>query len=1628
MKRLVSTFFLLFLALAAVGQIGNEWIQYDQPYVRISVGQDGLFTVSYSSLQQAGFPVTADPGKFQLFHRGREQSIIVQGGSDGVFDPTDFIEFYGRKNDGSLDSTLYEVPANQPHQYYNLYSDATAYFLTIGSSYGKRIPLYSGAAAGLTEKSFVWSEKLLVFKDNYSSGRNYGSIQKTTFDTGEGWMGLQVLHGQERVYTIEGITETFTSLEKPILEVTLTGRGPMFHDVELYVGARLLSRIAFNGFETHKHIQEIEWSDIDAAGKLSVTVRVTGSGGPDRVSASYIRLVFPQKVTMAGATERQLLVEASDDALLKIGNPPAGLRLFDVTDPWAVTRLQGQLTSTMDVVVPRSPVRRTILATTQTTQALAVKHRVFRQISPSAHNYIVVTHPDLRNPAAGYLDPVKAYAEYRSLPEGGGFDTLVVNIDQLYDQFNYGETSPRAIYQFMKFLASGKLPEFLFLIGKGLDVNYGYHRRPADFTTYRDLVPTAGYPASDMAFTTGLGMLPNLNAVATGRLSASSPSEVGAYLNKVKEQEALPFTDLNRKKILHLSGGIEDHEPALFRDILRDYELVAENHYLGARVQAIVKRSTDIKLINIAEEVNGGLALITFFGHSAPGTLDFDIGRVTDPVMGYNNEGKYPFLLMNGCGAGSFFLNTAIMGENWITAPRKGAVGFIAHSSYGLVTGLRQYSSAFYNVAFGDSVFIRKGVGIVQQEVARRYLQDFGFSPLAISQIQQMVLLGDPAARIFGADKPDYSIDAGKIFVSTFTGEPVTAKLDSFRLNIPLKNTGIALDENIRINVTREFNTGHTIEYNSIVPAVLHSDTLSILVRNPDTHGYGINNFTIRIDADDLVEELDETNNAVSFEYFIPLNSTRNLYPYNFSIVKFREITLSFQYTDLLAGSREYLLEVDTTNTFDSGYKQQFTISSEVLGQQAISILDKDSVAYYWRTRIAQSLDNESQTWAGSSFTYMKDGPEGWAQIHFPQFESNPAAGLVKDPELRRIRFEETVSDLALRTFSISANKPQDSISLKINGVEFNLMQEGGACRDNTINLVAFDRRSTQPYAGIYFKWYEPGRPMLCGREPYVINSFKPWELNTGNGNDLNQYIDNIAPGDSVVLFNIGKAGFEEWPPEAKTKLGELGISSQQLSGLRNGDAVIIFGRKALPPGTATVHHAAAPEPSLTVRRTIAGRFTSGTMSSGVIGPAQQWHRFVHNVSDIETDDVFDFTIIGIEVNGNEDTLHADVKQDIDLGSIDAATYPFIKVIFGATDDVNLTSVQLLEWMVFYEPVAEGLVYYRDTREPAVFAEGEDFSRDFGFVNVSDKTFPDSLTVRYNLLNQVAATGDASSIRIAPPAPNDTAFFSVPFKTVGRGGVNDIQVFVNPRVIPERTYDNNLIRLPEIVEVITDKQDPVIDVTFDGRYLQNDEHVSANPSIVIRLWDDNPFMLKTDTTGIRIFLAYPCSTEACVLEPIYFSRKDVSWQAATHTTDFQVNFSPVLESGQYTLKVEATDASGNWSGESPYEIRFRVERENTILVTSAYPNPFFTETSIDIFITGENSVYPSYKFYVTGVDGRVVAGFASDEGLHVGRNKLMWSGAATNGERLPNGLYFYRLVVTSNEGEKAYSGKVVLLR
>jgi hypothetical protein len=1475
---------------------------------------------------------------------------------------------------------------------------------------------------GLPAESYHFDEKMLVLMESYSAGESLVDlITDTKFIRGEGFTGIAVNHGQFREYSLTGISDTHTSGPAPRLEVLVAGRGQQPHRFEVLVGGntssmRSLGTWDFNGYDVFKVEIDINWSDIGTDGTLVIRVATLGDAETfDRVSLSYARLRYPQTITTT--TENKFInlrPNAGGKSFVTIPGLPASARLFDVTDPTRV-RLVDDPSGT--VINNTTNGRRLLVASAPITPS--IQSVTFREFEPSDYDYIIISHKSLMKPAMGYSDVVQAYADYRASAAGGSYRPLVVEVSELYNQFNYGEISPLAIRKFMEYLAASNLPKYLLIIGDDLDVWYLYFRLQNNYPTYKSLVPTAGYPGSDAFYTFNLAGFTNAPAVPTGRIAAMKPEEVAAYLNKVKEMESLPHDALWRKNLLHLSGGINPGEPERFRDYLQEYQATAEGLYLGGSVKWAAKQSTNpVEFININQEVNRGLNLITFFGHSASSVIDFDIGFVTDPKLGYDNKGKYPMFLINGCNAGSFFLNGKLFGEDWILAPDRGAVGFIAHTSYGLETTLHRYSKIFYEVAFGDENFIHRGVGDVQQEVAIRYMQGLAPNLANVAQVQQMLLLGDPAVSLFGTRLPDYAITEENVFIESFDGEPVTGQSDSLALQLIVPNYGAAKNDTLWIRVTRTLPDESTVTYDTLFPAVLYSDTLTIVVRNKDVFAAGRNTFTIEIDPDNTIAELNEDNNSFTFEFLLPLNRTRNLFPHDFAIVNEVEVDLTFQATDPRTVGRSFFVEVDTTHTFNSPYKSSFTISGDVFNRQHIQLLTKDSLTYYWRTRLADPTPEESNEWELSSFTYIDGGSEGWAQVDFPQFLENRSEGFVLDTQAEEMGFRETVTDVYIKNYGSGVpGVTQLDVSVKLNGTEYQINTQQKACRLNTINLIAFDKKTTVPYAPVPFIFQDF---RTCGRQPQVINSWRTNEFygiepTTGLPGGPGGAVDLIASGDSVVIFSIGNALFSLWPADVKSKLGELGISVAQIESLQDGQPVVIFGKKGTPPGSARVYvNGTTPliQQSLEVSATVTGGYDFGTMTSERIGPALEWHEAFQNTATPEPQDVLSIDLIGEDLEGNTSLLISGLDATTDLSLVDPEQWPYLRLRFHAEDELNLTPVQLQSWIVTYTPVAEGIALFVDDASPETLREGQVWTKTFGFANISSGTFSDSLQVQFRMTNKVTHQQQVSTFRIKAPAPGDTTTFSIQAETLGFTGKNDLEVFVNRRILPEQVYENNQLYIPDGLEVEPDVFKPVLEVTFDGRALADGDFVSANPTIVLRMWDENDHFLKKDTVGIRMFLEYPCPP--CSGDPsVYFSRADVEWFPATATSDFIVNFTPSdLPDGEYRFSVSFEDASGNAIGSEPYSITFRVQREESVLMLAPYPNPSPGFVVFTFIVSGEDAP-DAMDVTVISPDGRELR-HLSPRQIVVGTNEIIWDGTLDSGQPLQNGLYLYRVRLWRN--------------
>ena len=1009
---LVRLIFSLFIFNSFISQAQSidpdptRWIKYSQTYFKIPVAQNGLYRLTTANLQQAGVPVEQiDPTTVQLFHRGIEQAIYVAGEADNHFDADDFLEFYGRGNDGTQDSLLYRPRNVQPHTYYSLFNDTTAYFLTwqLDGKLGRRMRAYTDTTyAGLTPEPYHWAEELRLFTDNYP-GWAAGippKIEYSFYEAGEGYTGVMQQKGKPYTNTFS-LTNPVRTGPNPYIDVLLAGRSYTEHLVECQIGPavdtqRQVDTVRFSTYDNARIQKEINWGDVSTNGQLIVSTTSQADDAIDTYSASYIRLRYPQQLTTNNQPSRtfKLVSNPAGRSLIDVTDALPGTRFWDISDPTAPVQIGATRVSANSIrlVVRGSDTARTLLSASQPKSASGIHPVTFTDWTNRKPTYLIISHEALMRPATGTTNAVQEYAAYRASAQGGNHDTLTVTMHQLIDQYSYGERHPLAIRRFANQLfrqSEGSL-QYMLLIGRSRSTP-GVRHDPNQ--ALLDMVMTAGFPGSDLVFTTGLtspgldSLLNEVPAIPTGRINAGTPQEVINYLNKVKEYENLSTNTLWRKNLLHLSGGETPAEVTLFRHLVDTYRDQAVEQSLGARVTTLSKTTDQlVEPINVVKPVNEGVGLMTFFGHSGLDVTDLDIGFCSNDALGYRNKGKYPLLLVNGCAIGNFFYGRPTLSTDWVLTPDRGAIAAIAHSHLGYPDVMHQYSTTLYNL-LTDSAQLDKSIGQLQIETIRRLLAQPS-DGRALANCQQMVLQGDPAIRLFPFRTPDYVLTTGGLTIQSTNQRPLSPSSDSVQIRAIVQNVGQYQRSTLPVRIRRFVNGRESGIFNWVLPrSVAYCDTLTLTLPNEqDTEGQ--NRFEVTINPADspaVRSEINHANNQAIAEVELASPRPILIYPAPGSVVKTMAVQLTAMYVSNT--SHTFDVELDSTARFDSPIHQKQRLMATTIISYPTTLLNHPNTTYYWRIRLADP--SADSAWVTGSFTYAPDRaltglPEGQIRLASP--------------------------------------------------------------------------------------------------------------------------------------------------------------------------------------------------------------------------------------------------------------------------------------------------------------------------------------------------------------------------------------------------------------------------------------------------------------------------------------------------------------------------------------------------------------------------------------------------------------------------------------------------------------------
>lgn len=1696
----------ILLSGISIGQpYGNEWINYDRQYWRFDIAVEGIYRLDHNTLQNAGFPVsTVDPREIQLFAFEQEVPIHVTGEDDGSFDPGDVIEFYARGNDGWLDVGMWDQPELQNNPYFSLYNDTIRYFLTWAATWNpQRIEDHVDSSFTAPVRPFGWAESLLSLANRYQIGdRDPIGASGCTLGSGEGWF-----YTAELVATTVDVDQTILSYNRwpyqqpgaPDATITFVTAGTNNpgnfsyddHHLQAYYGTApgvLVADTIFRGYQLNRF-----QFDFPAASLGFVTtplrlravhdLNIPGQPNyPDRQALAYIHNRYPRTWYMNNVDRHMFwLDDEPNDAPAHIDfNAFVGSPVIYVFGPTVrrvvATPVPGLRWKAMIPADPSADQTKAYMFGLGSIDTIAVLTPVgtggfFTDHGPLEvdSGVVMVSHGSLMNAAM-------QYASYRETSPRNPRQTLLVDVDELYDQ--YGGGIPKhafAIRRFMDRLLDtwSTDPSGLLLVGKSVQTpkvgTVGGSRLLADSIGYkRCLVPTYGYPPSDVQFTLGLDPDPRRLPVPVGRISANNEQQVLDYLAKVQSFEGFTQPERWMKNILHFRGGFNESEWAQFNAYLSGFKVIAEDTCFGGNVITFVKNSSDIYQQAPADSVRNlienGITLMTFFAHAAGGGFDINI----DTPGNYDWNGKYPMFIGNSCYSGNIHLQTtASASEKFVVIPNAGSIAFLASVDIGITSELGPYTTHFYK-SFSQ---VNYG-GTIGQHMQHAVFEELnsGFDIRTVNNVQTFTLEGDPLLILNSWPEPDYEITTEGV---TFDPYPVTASVDTFALKVQVTNIGKATNDAPAVRVTRTLQDGTARPPLSADLAGLRFQD-SVVFRMPvmaNTGGKGVNQFdvTVDLDPDEVPEMEDLMNNRVLTSTLITSGDIQPVYPYEYAIIPQSAPTLRASTGNPFLPAQNYVFQIDTTDTFDSPVMESAMVNAPggVVEWDPPGIFQlnsmEDSLVYFWRCS-PDSASNGGFNWYETSFQYIA-GKDGWGQAHYYQFKKDKFDQVVYDRPERDFDFYSGTRSVRCRVQGSSSGAGNDDTQWYLDLV----WQDGNGCGSTPAFHVAVVDPTDFTAWGTHFGASNPdnffGNFNENGACRQRVEYYFIFRQNNQAQLDgmLNMLQNAIPDGHFVLIYTwkyLNRFSVEGLNPGLLDQIELMGGDS--IRQINDSLPYICFFKKG-DPSTAVEEWGATPTSLIELEVYVNSLGNTGRMSTPLAGPALEWKGLYWNEVPLSPQDSARIQLYGITLGGSEQLLY-DLASPIDsltpfttpAFNVDAELYPWLRIagVFNSDSSLTPKPAQMERWQLLNGPAPECALdppsgYYEQLVD---IYEGRPARVAVAIRNIS--TVPmDSVLLTAWVIDRNNVRHPVKYGRLAPLPVGGVLMDTLTINTNGLAGTNTLVIEANGIDSltlfydqPEQYHFNNIAQIS--FDILEDLENPLLDVTFDGLHILNGDIVSARPEIQITLDDENPILLldsPADTVYFKVFLNRPNG----VVERIYFRDGNGMEVLQFLPADGPENISSIFyrphfeQDGKYSLIVQARDVSANESGDNDYRVDFEVINRATITEVLNYPNPFTTSTRFVFTVTGQEP--PTYmKVQIMTITGRVVREVHTHElgPLRVGRNitEFAWDGTDQFGDKLARGIYLYRVfaklhgedieIRSTNAGgyfEKGY-GKMYLLR
>ena len=660
-----------------------------QSAVKIFVDHEGWYRVTQPQLVAAGLPSSLDPNSLHLFAEGVEQPVRVTG-AGGVFDSQSSIEFYG---------TGIDTP----------YSAQRVYWLVAQSQPGLRVATEPQGSAGARPQSFLQTLELKP-RTTY-----FAALLR---DDTDNFFGPLISPASATLtMNVSNLTQGESVLDVALQGVTQAQQ----HGVTVTLNGSTLGDVNFADQQEGRASFTIP-GGVVANGTNTITLTAQ-QGSSDLSLVDYVDLTFPHTFT---AESDQLKFSANAGSRVTVGgfvNAPT--RLVDITNPqqpvfvpFGTTGQTGNYA--LEATVPwTSAGTHWLLAVSDAqlgTPVALVPHRPtnLAGVQPGA-KLVILTAPQF----------APQFAPLATLHQSRGESTALVNVDDVYDTFNFGERTPYAIRDFLQTATANWTvkPHYLLLGGDAsVDprnyLGFGF----LDFMPTKIVITSELKTASDDWFSdfnnTGFAM------IATGRLPARTMTDAQTMTGKILNYASgQPGSWTNHTLMV---AGVDDPTLSFSQAALAVQKLLPQTMNVTDVFASTVGVSTARQ--DILSAMNAGQLLVNYNGH---GSVQIWGNSLLDDTSAsaLTNGTKLPLVVAMNCLNGFFHdVYTQSLATALMLAPNGGAVAVWASSGltvpdpqFQMDRNLMQLLFSTPGIPVGDAALQAKS-GVTDSDARRTFI------------------------------------------------------------------------------------------------------------------------------------------------------------------------------------------------------------------------------------------------------------------------------------------------------------------------------------------------------------------------------------------------------------------------------------------------------------------------------------------------------------------------------------------------------------------------------------------------------------------------------------------------------------------------------------------------------------------------------------------------------------------------------------------------------------------------------------------------------------------------------------------------------------------------------------------